>query len=484
MLKRIPYLIIILLIALCSVQRSHARRNTITGGLVFAYDYDKTNNEKNNSENVTPDDEQSLEQFSVAPLFILETTSHLDNLTISFNPNFVYDQVSDQHDIDYNVKMSAYRFFSRQFRIDLNNALIYSDDPELFEDENHSSRDQNRKRYKVNNFNCNAIYNYGVESFVSTGYSYEILRNEETGTGGYEDYDRHNPILSLQHRFNSFWNINVLWGYTRGLFDPPAPAVSDEIGDEPKGADSVSVDDSDNISNNLSEYRFTPKINYILSRRNTFWLSHDYTLINYDALQRADSCLYEFTLGSEYHHTRRLSFGLDGGPSYEQTDGFDSRWGYNAHLGFNYDIDRNSLLTAGITKGYDEQNFSFDNNSLVRSQGFTAFWDLKMSLVRELDTGLTGTAFFLYRDEHQEKPLDSIAGTPDASIDKEALRQESIFNRKIYEGGCSFGYKFLRWYSVALQYTYSKQDSELIDDRYDEHRIYLTFSIRKEILRW
>ena len=179
-----------------------------------------------------------------------------------------------------------------------------------------------------------------------------------------------------------------------------------------------------------------------------------------------------------------MSFGLDGGPSYEQTDGFDSRWGYNAHLGFNYDIDRNSLLTAGITKGYDEQNFSFDNNSLVRSQGFTAFWDLKMSLVRELDTGLTGTAFFLYRDEHQEKPLDSIAGTPDASIDKEALRQESIFNRKIYEGGCSFGYKFLRWYSVALQYTYSKQDSELIDDRYDEHRIYLTFSIRKEILRW
>ncbi|WLE96838.1 MAG: hypothetical protein QTN59_19435 [Candidatus Electrothrix communis] len=473
MLKRVLYLIVILFISLCSVQRSHARRNTITSGLVVAYDYDKTNNERNNHEDVTPDDEEYLEHFSIAPLFILETTSQLDNLTINFNPSFVYDQVRDQHDIDNNVEISAYRFFSRKIRIDLSDTFIYSDDPELIEDENRSNYNQNRRRYKVNDFNCNATYNYGVESFVATGYRYEILRNEETGPGGYEDYDRHNPTLSLQHRFNPLLNVNVMWGYTRGIFYPPAPAVIEESYN------------NDTISNDLSEYSFTPRINYILSRRNTLWFSHDYTLISYDALLRPDSYLYEFTLGSEYHHTRRLSFEVDGGPSYEQTDGLELQWGYNAHLGFNYDIDRNSILTASITKGYDEQNFSSANTALGRSQGFNAFWELEMSLVRELDTGLTGTAFFSYRrDEHQEYPLDSIANTPDTYVDRETLREESILNRTIYEGGCSLGYNFLRWYSADLRYTYSKQESELIEERYDEHRIYLTFSIQKEVLRW
>ncbi|MCI5212258.1 MAG: hypothetical protein D3910_26530, partial [Candidatus Electrothrix sp. ATG2] len=62
--------------------------------------------------------------------------------------------------------------------------------------------------------------------------------------------------------------------------------------------------------------------------------------------------------------------------------------------------------------------------------------------------------------------------------------EENIFNRKIYEGGCSLGYNFLRWYSMALNYTYSKQDAELLKERYDEHRVYLTFSVKKELLRW
>ena len=565
MLKRVLYLMVILFISLCSVQRSHARRNVMTGGLVFAYDYDKTNNERNNTEDGTPEDgasedEKPLEHFSIAPLFIIETTSHRDNLTISFNPSFVYDQVSDQHDIDYNVKMSAYRFFSRRFRVDLSNSFIYSDDPELFEDEDQLNPNQHRKRYKVNNFNCNATYNYGVESFVATGYSYEILRNEETSTGGYEDYDRHNPTLTLQHRFNPSWSMNVMWGYTRELLYPPAPAIIEEVEGEFKGADSVSVDDNfnisndssdyrftlqhqfnpfwsmnvmwgytrelfgtlapavieeieddskdtdspalavigeiggeskeadsvsvDNLSNDLSRYQITPRINYILSRRTTFWFSQDYTLINYDSLQLADSYLYELTLGSKHRHTRRLSFEFDGGPSCEQTDGFDPQWGYNAHLGFNYDLDRNSTLTASIIKGYDEESLASDNTALGRSQGFTAFWELKMSLVRQFDTDLTGAAFFSYRDEYQEKPLDRIGSSPDTSIDREAFREESILNRTIYEGGCSLGYKFLRWYSADLRYTYSKQESELFDERYDEHRIYLTFSIQKEILRW
>ncbi|RWX47716.1 hypothetical protein H206_06953 [Candidatus Electrothrix aarhusensis] len=548
----------------------------MTGGLVFSYDYDKTNNERNNTEDGTPEDsasedEQFLEHFSVAPLFIIETTSYLDSLTLSFNPSFVYDQVSDQHDIDYNVKMSAYRLFTRKFRVELSNSFIYSDDPELFEDEDLLDPNQHRRRYKVNNFSCNATYNYGLERFIATGYSYEILRNEETGMGGYEDYDRHKPTLTLQHRFNPSWSMNIMWGYTKELLDPIAPAVTEEIEGESKNANFVSVDDDFNISNDSTEYRFTlehqfnpfwnmnvmwgytrelfgplapaviedigdeskdtdsisvddtsddvivqtssqdfdsqdrnsenysqseqllndfsryqlsPKINHILSRRTTFWLSQDYILIDYDSFLLADSYLYDIALGAEHKYSRRLSFKLDGGPSCQQTDGFDPQWGYNTHLGFNYDLDRNFTLAASIIKGYDEESLSSDKTTSDRSQGFTAFWELEMSLVRKFDTDLTGTAFFSYRDESQEKPLDSIASMLDTSIDREALREESLLNRTIYEGGCSLGYKFLRWYSADLRYTYSKQESELLDERYDEHRIYLTFSIQKELLRW
>ncbi|MCI5212175.1 MAG: hypothetical protein D3910_26110, partial [Candidatus Electrothrix sp. ATG2] len=82
MLKEIANLIVALLFVLsCSVQKGHARRNTITGGLVFSYDYNKINNERSTSEAMPSDgeqplenDQQPLEKIFLTPLLTLETT--------------------------------------------------------------------------------------------------------------------------------------------------------------------------------------------------------------------------------------------------------------------------------------------------------------------------------------------------------------------------------------------------------------------------
>jgi len=94
-----------------------------------------------------------------------------------------------------------------------------------------------------------------------------------------------------------------------------------------------------------------------------------------------------------------------------------------------------------------------------------------------------------YRDEKQESILYGLANNPETEvsggvINDETIREESVFSRKTYEAGTSLKYSFLQWYTASLKYTFRQQDSEEVNDSYDEHRVFLSLSVEKELLRW
>ena len=461
-----------------------ARLNTITGGITTGYDYDKTNYERDAAES-SPllNQETSQQQLSIGPLFIFETTSSTDGLTISYNPSYVYDFEDSQSDVDQSFSITAFRDFTRKLRIELGESFIYSDDPELLDAEISSDFNSGRRRYWTNNFNINSTYTYDTGSSFGAGYSFDILRNDDTGPGGYEDYDRHIVDLSLQHQINAAWNFSLFTNYTRGLFDLPEP-ILEEI--SPSITGTVTAEE---LSNDLSEYQFGSAINWILSSRKTLFVSYDFSVTDYDAILRDDTYLHNLTFGAQYQHTRRLSFELGAGPSYEKTETFDPNWGYNGHFNLNYDFAQYTSISAGVEKGYDQENFSANNNLLGRDSGLTEFWNFNVDISHQINADLTATLFGSYRDEKRENILHGFVNAieTDAALaptDRETFREESRFTRKIYEAGGSLSYTFLQWYTASVSYTYRDQDSEHLNDSYDEHRFFLTLAFQKELLRW
>lgn len=485
------FLFLIPLSTFCLSHSAQARLNTISGGVTTGFDYNETNYEREDIEDSLLSQDTSQQQLSIGPLFIFETTSSRDGLTISFNPSYVYDFEDSQSDIDHNFSLSAYRDFTRQWRLELSESFIYSDDPELLGAETSSDFNRGRRRYWTNDFNINSTYEYDAGSSFGAGYTYRILRNDDTGPGGYEDYDRHIADLSLQHRINAAWNFSVFTSYTRGLFDPPDPELVERTETTLEDIVPGITDDIDTeeLSNDLSEYQIGSTVNWIFSTRKTFLVSYDFTASDYDAILRNDTYLHNLTFGAQYLHTRRLSFEFGAGPSYEKTETFDPNWGYNGHLNLNYDITEHSNISAGVEKGYDQENFSANNNILGRDRGLTEYWDYTLDYSHTLSADLTATLFGSYRDEKQENILHGFVNSIEddislAETDRETFREESIFTRKIYEAGGSLGYTFLQWYTASVSYTYRNQDSELINDSYDEHRIFLTLSFQKELFRW
>ncbi len=490
MLKSLFILLLIPLSALCLAFSAQARLNTFTGGITTGYDYDRTNYKSSNDEPLSARTSY-VKQLGIGPIFILETTSSIDQLTISYNPDYTYDFENSSNDVDHYFSLAGYRSFSRKLLLDLSDTFIYSDDPNDIATDNISDYDSRRRRYWTNDFNINSTYSYNTASSFGAGYSYRILRNDYTGPGGAEDYDRHTANLSLQHYINSSWNIGVTTNFTRGLFDPPDPIVVDRVED---GLESLAPGitegiDTQDLSNDLSEYRAGANLNWILSQRKSFSVSYNFSGTDYDAILRFDTNIHNFTFGAQYQHTTRLSFGLGGGPSYVKTETFKGNLNYNAYANLSYDISRRSQFTASVDKGYDQENFNSGNNSLGSDQGLTEFWEWRLNLSHQFLQDLQGDLFVSYRDEKQGNFLYGIATgleTEDdlQTTDRETFREDSIFNKDIYMAGGSLNYSFMQHWSTAFHYTYRKQDSDLLNDSYNEHSLYLTLTVEKELFRW
>ena len=484
-----------------------ARLNTLTGGISVNYDHDETTYDTEDisidestdtelAENIPEETsidtrDNLLRKFSISPSFIFETKSSIDNITIRYNPSFGYDDEDSQSEVDHNFQFSAYRDFTSNLRFNFNNKFIYSDDPELLPENESSDYNEDRKRFWTNDLELHSSYDYANNSSIGGGYNFRVLRNDDTGLGGYEDYDKHTASLDLRHQFTHSWNIIFKTSYTKGLFDPPDQEVVDVVENTINDISPAVIEDinSDELSNDLSEYRTTSIVNWAFSPNKTFSIAHSYIGSNYDAILQNDSTLHNFTLGTKYQYNKRIDFELGGGPSYEKTDTFDANWDYNAHFDLAYQFAKKSNLSAGIEKNYDIQNFSYGNSGLYKEQGLTDYWKFEIKLSHTIMQNLNSSLWVNYRDEQQENLLYELVNSEDTGEDLEALdnetfREETLINRSIYEAGASLTYNFLQWYTTSVRYVYRQQDSDESNDSYDEHRVLVTLSVQKELFRW
>jgi hypothetical protein len=472
---------------------AHSRLNKFSAGLTTGADFSETSYDKDelNEGVIVPSRNSRSTKLSVGPIFIFESSSSTDELLINYRPSYVYDSETNDSDMDHNLSLSGYSNVSKELRFDLSENFIYSDDPDLVTDDSSSDYNKGRKRYWTNTFNIKSTYTYDKQSFLGGGYTYRVLQNEDTGIGGYENYDKHTGDLFLTHRFNSSWNIASSISYTKGLFDPPEQEVLDRV---ESGLESIAESSTANINNNdlsndLSEYHASAIVNWIFTPAKTLQTRYTFSASNYDAILRNDSILHNLSFGAQYQYSKRLSFGFGGGPSYEKTDTYDANWNYNAYLNVKYSISQRTTFSANAEKGYEQDNFSSNNNQLGRDQGLTEFTDWQLDFSHKLLKNLDLSLFASYRDERQENIVHGIVtviedGTNLQGTDREDRRELSAFDRDIYRAGITLKYSFMQYWNTAFTYSYRRQNSERINDSYDENRAYLTLSVQNEIFRW
>ena len=493
---------------------SFARDNSLRGGLSLGYDYDNRTYEPATDDPDTVVNESELDRgredeyqsIILTPMLHFRSLSEKDSFELRTAPGIRYDLDYEEFEWDNNLYIAASRFFTRSWQLRASNYFIRSDsydrsigftgepeappeptegvtqptdpqDPEL-------STDLGRTRYTSNTLNLFSDYFYMEDSLLQVGFSYILLRNDDTSFGGYEDYDRYVISLRDEHRFNPTWRSIVDLQFVRGDFDPTDPEVVDAVvGELAPDADPTPTDDQ--LSNDLNEYHLLLTAENDSIIHNPLSLTYNYIGAKYDAPLRNDSDIHQmrFTWRRDFSPQMYTRLGI--GPSYEKTEGRDENWGGNGIVEWNYQVERGNFNFL-LDKRYGVDNFSGSDE-----RGAVDSWDGRFSFnyLLSQNLSLNGSLGFIYEDrEDPVVALGRVLSTedPQAALANEDLTGLDEYHRDIYVAGAGLSYTFMQFYTASIYYAFTKQESDRvgISDNYDDHRLLLTLSWEKDLFRW
>lgn len=480
--------------ALTVPQLALARETTLGGGLSAGYEFDdrqydddEVPADQGQQESVAPaEDNNRDERYSrlrLAPLVTLTSTAERDELSLSYSPSFWYDLENTDSNVDHDFRAALDRFLTKHWQVKVADNYLRTDEhrssidstdttaestgapasdtADVADETTRLSDSQNRRRYWVNDLSLRSDYEYLQDGVFGLGYRFNVLRNTDSGDGrSYEDYDRHEFSSQLGHRFNAAWKLSAIGSYARGLFD--------QVGSDTPLAGEPAVE------RDLHEYGAGMMLEERFIEHHVHTLSYTFYGVDYDAEERNNAKIHDVTLGWQWDFARDLVFGLGAGPSYVDIEDMDGEWNYNANALLLYSFERGQLqLTAG--RGYEVLNFT----GTAEDNGLREFWRAQLAVNYQLADGLSTKVYAGYRKEDQDVATTELTAATD-----EALAETETIERKRFTTGANLGYAFWKWYRVILSYDYIRQDSELLNDSFKEHRAALTLSCETDLFKW
>jgi hypothetical protein len=477
----------LLLLPLAIPHPTQARLNILTGGISVSYDHDERN-ESYFDDPATEVDESRIEReeddyraLALSPFFILSSTTPRDTLELHVRPMLRYDLFESETDWDGSLRLVAERFMSQDWQLGLSNEILRSDyyrtedaaidpaappaaaepgDPTLPE----LSSDTRRTRYWRNTLEFFSAHTYGRESFFRLGLNYIVLRNDDDFSD-VEDYDRYEFIFADEHSFSSQWGTLLDLRYIIGDFHPAETAVAEE--EEP--------------TSDLDEYRLLLELRNRSIARNPLSVSYSFIGTRYDdALVDEDIDIHQmrFTWRRDYSPGTYTSIGI--GPAYVKS-GEDEIWEPTGLAEWNYALQR-GFFNVAVEKGFDTEDFDG-----TTERGLVDYWEGRLSFSHLLSQNLTLTGGLSYRYEDQEDIVVVPAAISEESVDgtlpADTLELETYHNDR-YEANLALSYRFWQFYTASIDYRFIKQESDRIEEEYDDHRILFTLSWEHELLRW
>lgn len=435
-----------------------ARTNSLTAGMTLAYDYydrqetDTVEIGESGGSAVADDDYSRL---VLTPLLRYVSTSARDSLELSAAPSVRYDLDDSETEWDGDLFLGADRYLTELWQIRGSNRFVRSDyssddsvfsedpdsDPQTPETEPQLSSDLGRTRYWRNTLDLASEYRYSQDSLALVGFNWSVLRNDDDDRLS-DDYDRYTVTLRDEHRFDIRWRSVVEFSAVRGEFQTAeADAVSEDLWEYYLGL---------SLENNSIEH-------------NPLFLDYNFIAIEYDEPLQGDGEAHQLRLSWRHDASPQLYTIIGAGPSYLKTEGQDDSWGYNGIAEVNYLLERGSYRLA-LEKGYAADSFSG-----TEERGFVDFWDAGFYFTRLLTENLSLDGRLGYRWEERTEFL---------------LDEFEEYQEDRYSAGLGLDYAFSRYYSARVGYSFVSLDSDRAGFDYDDHRILLSLSWERELLRW
>lgn len=437
---------VVLIVFLSFAETVLARNTILTGGLDFSYDYQERDRDNENAPTLVDEDDGDYNQLRISPLMQIVSSSQRDRFELTVQPGVNYDLDDSETDIDENYFVSAERFVSRKWRVSGSNRFFRSDYDDTEQDVEEIrpdlTEDIGRRRYYRNTLNLGSDYFYGQDSLVNFGASWIVLRNDDD-TGEINDYDRYRVGLRNEHRVNVRWKTIADFAVVRGEFEETDPT---------------------DISEDLYEYYGELGVENNSFANNPLTVTYNYLGTRYDDDLQDYSDIHQLLFSWRRDWSPQFFTVVGAGPSYEKTEGRDENWGSNAIVEADYQFQKGSYRFI-LEKGFGTNNFAGDDEL-----GVVDFWDARFFYVRQLTRNLTFDCQLAFYTEERDDPT-FVAGSDDIQEDR-------------YTAGFGLAYNFLRYYTASLDYSYFTQDSDQPEDNYDDHRIVLTLSWLKDLMRW
>ncbi len=453
-----------------------ARTNQLTSGGSLALDinrrqYSEVDNDKQVDKKGQVDKKEAIEEredvedyrkVSVTPFLHYMTEAANDFFEIELRPSFKYDLVNSEKDWDANLLVKGKKKISKNLSANISDSFIRSD---YFHKTNERSvaqsrdialsADLGRQRYKNNRLEGDLVYTYGEGREGGLGAKYHLLRNDDSVVTSYKSYDRYEVFVTNKYRFDSTWGVDTTLSFVRGEYDLYDSQIS-QIAEGKKSDKQVagSEEEVNQFSNDVREYRADVSIESAFTRRSTFYLTYGYVGVRYDEATQNDSDGHQLQLGWNQDVSKRTKISLSIGPSYEKVNKDSSTWDWAGSLNYDYSTETGGVRLT-FDKGYDVDNFSGDDK-----KGVLEYLGTQLSGQYRLFENVSGNASLAYRYEKGE------------------------FEEHNYTGGLGLNYSFARYYSAAINYSYTKLDAEQDQDDYDDHRVFFSLSWKKPLVRW
>ncbi|WP_456387828.1 transporter [Desulfolithobacter sp.] len=465
----------------------HARSNIFIGDLSVSYNF--TERDYEDGVNVA-EDTGDRREYMVSPRLTWSSRGETDLFEFSYAPGLMYDDLGYTTRLDHSFILRAEKQMSRRWSVSLDDTFFLGDDPVREEalatteitapdattveplpedgapvatEDTFQPVDERvgNREYWRNTASLRTGYSYGQGRQFTSGYTLSMLRNRSDSPGGYTEYDRHEVMARVGHRFDARWSTDVSGQYTVGLFKEPTDATASATAE---------------LSNDLKEYSASARVGYQWSTHATVFLQDRSVRTDYDSDLRSDSWAHNASLGVDYAFDRHLSLSMSAGVSLSRLDGqsWDTDYNVSATL-------RRELLHASwsvyLNSGYDVQNFDGQGSGLTRT------WEVGGEYSHQFSENLSMSLSAAYSDARRmQRTYEDLVAAYAASA---VIAEDADYHEKNYSAGVSLDYSFMRWYSFSLGYRYAKYENDLTDTPdYDEHRVFVQLTARKDFFRW
>ena len=453
-----------------------ARETTITGSVGTVVDYRERSYKHGNTGAFSGDEDR--QKIGIQPEIRIVSRDVRDSLSLRYSPTLSYDFKTEENEVDHQLDFQGERWLSQFWSVAVSDNYVRSDDPgTLTRDRTYDafansggqtssadtptelSRDLNGQKYWTNTASVRTSYALDKDSRIGGGYSYSVLRNDESG-GGYEDYDRHSFDTNLSHSFTPNWRANLGLNYTRGTYD--------------RGQSSGT---NPTASPDLDQYGLRVGVDFVRNPHDFYSLNYSLDESRYDGDTRPDNETHSWSLGWDHAFDSRTRMALGAGPSYNRIQGQDGSWGYNAYATLTRTY-QHAALSLELRKTYDTNNFTGN----AADSGLTDTYSARANFSYRHTEHLAFNMYGGYRQESNFDPQGAYRTA--AGTTSTGKTGDNSYDKNIYDAGIGCTYTFARWYTAGLSYGYYVSDGKLDNDQYTDHQILFTLRASRELWRW